>query len=127
MNARKKSDNFKRGDEGFWREKERVEGSHIKSEGSNLVRGREEFEKTRVSIIESPGKGLPIVGNPKPTIQIGCEPKYKPSPLAIFWVRTVMFPFFLSFLTVCQSIFTLFVKGVFCTMGINCGSSQACI
>ena len=77
------------------------------------MRGREEFVKIRVSVIEFLGKGLPIVGNPKPTIQIGCKPKYKPSPLAIFWVRTVMFPFFLSFLTVCQSIFTLFVKGFF--------------
>ena len=28
---------------------------------------------------------LPIVGNPKPTIQIGCKPKYKLSPLTIFF------------------------------------------
>ena len=37
----------------------------------------------------SPNKGLPIVGNSKPTIQIGCEPKYKSSPLSIFWVSTI--------------------------------------
>ena len=71
---------------GFWREKERAEWSHIKSKESNLVRGREEFVKTKVSVTKSLGKGPPIVGNPKPTIQIGCEPKYRPSPLAIFWV-----------------------------------------
>ena len=52
------------------------------------MRGREEFVKTRVSATKSSGKGLPIVGNPKPIIQISCEPKYKSSPLAIFWVRT---------------------------------------
>ena len=37
----------------------------------------------------SPDKRLPIIGNSKPTIQIGCEPKYKSSPLSIFWVRTI--------------------------------------
>ena len=34
-------------------------------------------------------QGLPIIGNPKPTIQISCEPKYRSSPLTIFWVRTI--------------------------------------
>ena len=53
------------------------------------MRGREEFVKIRVSVTESSGKGPLIVGNSKPTIQIGCEPKYKLSPLAIFWVRTI--------------------------------------
>ena len=53
---------------GGWREKERKGGSHIKSEGSDVVRGREEFVKTRVSATGSSGKGLPIVGNSKPTI-----------------------------------------------------------
>ena len=38
---------------------------------------------------ESLSKELPIVGNPKPTIQIGCEPKYRLSPLTIFLVRTI--------------------------------------
>ena len=52
------------------------------------MRGREEFIKTRISVTGSLGKELPIVGNPKPTIQIGCELKYKSSPLAIFWVHT---------------------------------------
>ena len=32
---------------------------------------------------------LPIIGNPKPTIQISYEPKYRSSLLTIFWVRTI--------------------------------------
>ena len=61
------------------------------------MRGREEFIKIRVSVIEFLGKGLPIVGNPKPTIQIGCKPKYKPSPLAIFGCAQLCFHFFSRF------------------------------
>ena len=38
--------------------------------------------------VRSPNQELPIVGNLKLTIQIGCEPKYYTSPLASFWVRT---------------------------------------
>ena len=37
----------------------------------------------------SPCKEFPIVGNPKPTIQIGCEPKNRLSPLTIFLVRII--------------------------------------
>ena len=37
----------------------------------------------------SPSKGLPIVGKPKPTIQIDYEPKYGLSSLALFWERTI--------------------------------------
>ena len=37
----------------------------------------------------STNQGLPIIGNPKPTIQISYEPKYRSSPLTIFWVRTI--------------------------------------
>ena len=36
---RKKSDNFKRWEGGFWREKERARGRYIKNEESNLVGG----------------------------------------------------------------------------------------
>ena len=91
VNTRKKGDNFRKGEGGFWREKERAERSHIKSEENNLVRGREEFIKIRVSETESLGKGLPIVRNSKPTIQISCELKYRSSLLAIFWVHTCIF------------------------------------
>ena len=37
----------------------------------------------------SPSKELPIVRNPKPTIQIGCEPKNRLSPLTIFLARII--------------------------------------
>ena len=48
---------------------EKKENSHIKSKGSVLVRERERERhvKTRVSATGSSSKGLPIVGNPKPT------------------------------------------------------------
>ena len=39
--------------------------------------------------VGSPSKGLPIVGNSKPTIQTSCEPKYKLSLLKTIWARTI--------------------------------------
>ena len=45
--------------------------------------------KIKVNATGSLNQGLPIIGNPKSTIQISCEPKYRSSPLTIFWVRTI--------------------------------------
>ena len=39
--------------------------------------------------VGSPSKGLPIVGNSKPTIQTSCELKYKLSLLKTIWARTI--------------------------------------
>ena len=37
----------------------------------------------------SPGIGSPLVGNPKPTTQIDCEPKQRLSPITKFWAPTI--------------------------------------
>ena len=39
--------------------------------------GRERGLQKQERVTESLGKGLPIVGNLKPTIQIDCEPNYR--------------------------------------------------
>ena len=67
----------------MWREKGE---KSIKRKESNLVREKRGSQKPR-SAIGSPGEGSPIVGNFKPIIQRGCEPKYWPIKLKLFWAR----------------------------------------
>ena len=51
----------------------REKRSHPKGEREQLYEQREGFEC--MSVFRLSSKGSPIVGNPKPTIQIDCEPK----------------------------------------------------
>ena len=53
----------------------REKRSHPKGEREQLYEQREGFEC--MSVFRLSSKGSPIVGNPKPTIQIGCKLNYR--------------------------------------------------
>ena len=61
----------------------------IRVVGRATQKGKEWSSYSLECALGSPCKEFPIVGNPKPTIQIGCEPKNGLSPLTIFLVRII--------------------------------------
>ena len=61
----------------------------IRVVGRATQKGKEWSSYSLECALGSPCKEFLIVGNPKPTIQIGCEPKNRLSPLTIFLVRII--------------------------------------
>ena len=72
-----------------WEENKEKEEWLLQKRGGDFVRNEGRGIQEQEWATRSPGKGLPTIGNIKPTIQIGCEPKRQTSPLASFWVGTI--------------------------------------